>query len=88
MGEFDVLANVALIAPNRLAEAVLQNVSSEIDAGAGYMAGAGRLANDAGLFYKVLGKETEQVSAKVRDFWRTVRREALGAAIPESRPWQ
>ncbi|MDR2983875.1 MAG: urease accessory protein UreD [Nocardiopsaceae bacterium] len=88
MGEFDVLANVALIAPTRLAEAVLKNVSAEIDAGAGYMAGAGHLPNDAGLFYKVLGKETEQVRAKVRDFWWTVRSEALGTAIPEPRPWQ
>ena len=58
-----------------------------IDARAGYMAGANRLPNDAGLAYKVLGMETEQVRAKVREFWGVVRHEALGAAIPEPRAW-
>jgi urease accessory protein len=87
MGEFDVLATVTLAAPARLAEAVLDHVDAEIDASAGCMAGASRLPNEAGLVYKVLGKETEPVRAKVREFWRLVRLEALGASIPEPRPW-
>jgi urease accessory protein len=87
MGEFDVFANVTLAAPPRLADAVLERTEAEIDARAGYMAGASRLPNDAGLAYKVLGTETEQVRAKVREFWRVVRHEVLGAAIPEPRAW-
>jgi urease accessory protein len=87
MGEFDVLANVTLAAPPRLADAVLQRTDAEIDADAGYMAGASRLPNDAGLAYKVLGRETEQVRARVREFWRVVRHEVLGAPIPEPRAW-
>lgn len=87
MGEFDVLASVTLAAPTALADAVLDHVDAAIDASAGCMAGASRLPNDAGLVYKVLGKETEPVRAKVREFWRLVRREALGARIPEPRSW-
>ncbi len=87
MGEFDVLANVTLAAPSRVADAVLERVEATIDAGAGYMAGASRLPNDAGLVYKVLGKETEPVTAKVREFWQLARRAALGSDIPDTRPW-
>jgi urease accessory protein len=87
MGDFDVLASVTLAAPSRVAAAVLERVGATIDASAGYMAGASLLPNDAGLVYKVLGTETEPVTAKVRDFWRLVRREALGSAIPDPRPW-
>jgi urease accessory protein len=87
MGEFDVLASVTLAAPVPLAEAVLDQVGMTADSSAGCMAGAGRLPNDAGLAYRVLGKETEPVRAKVREFWQLVRHEALGAPIPEPRPW-
>jgi urease accessory protein len=88
MGEFDVLASVTLAAPPGLADAVLERVAATIDATTGCMAGASRLPNDAGLVYKVLGKETEPVKAKVREFWRLVRHEARGAPIPEPRPWE
>jgi urease accessory protein len=87
MGEFDVFANVTLAAPTPIADAVLDQVDAAVDATAGCMAGASRLPNDAGLVYKVLGKETEPVKAKVREFWRLVRHEALGARIPEPRSW-
>lgn len=87
MGEFDVLASVTLAAPARLTAAVLDQVEAELDAAGGWMAGASRLPNDAGLVYRVLGRETEPVRARVREFWRLVRREALGAPIPEPRSW-
>jgi urease accessory protein len=87
MGDFDVLASVTLAAPPPVADAVLEHVEATIDASAGYMAGASRLPNDAGLAYKVLGKETEPVTAKIREFWQLVRRTALGSDIPEPRPW-
>ena len=87
MGEFDVLATVTLAAPPALAEAVLARVDATIDASAGWMAGASRLPGDAGLAYKVLARETEPARAKVREFWRLVRREARGAGIPAPRSW-
>ena len=87
MGQFDVFANVTLAAPTAVAEAVFDHVNAAIDVDAGCMAGASRLPNGAGLAYKVLGKETEPVKAKVREFWQLVRHEAIGARIPEQRSW-
>jgi urease accessory protein len=87
MGEFDVLATVTLAAPPRLAEAVLERVEAAADASAPCIAGTSRLANDAGLVYKVLGSETEAVKAMVRAFWQLVRHETLGASIPAPRSW-
>lgn len=87
MGKFDVLASVTLAAPVPLAKAVLKHVDATIDAGAGCMAGASSLPNGAGLVYKVLGRETEPVRDKVREFWQLVRHEALGAPIPKPRSW-
>jgi len=50
--------------------------------------GACRLPNDAGLVYKVLGRETGQVRAKVREFWEVARHEITGAAIPPPFFWR
>ena len=88
MGEYDVLANVTLATPAPCADAILEQAGAGLDTETGCMAGASRLPNDAGLVYKVLGKETEPVKAKIREFWRLVRREVVGAAIPDPRPWR
>jgi urease accessory protein len=40
------------------------------------------LPNDAGIIFKVLGRETSQVKAKVREFWGVVRQEIIGASLP------
>jgi urease accessory protein len=87
MGNFDVFANVTLITPRRHADRIFEQVIAGPDADADCVAGASRLPNDAGLGYKVLGKETEPVKAKVRAFWGLVRREVAGAPIPVIRPW-
>ena len=55
---------------------------------AGVAHGACRLPNDAGLIYKVLGRETAQVKAKVREFWGIVREEVTGASIPPPYFWR
>jgi len=88
MGDFDVVASAILATPPLHAEAVLERLDFGIDPDAGCMAGASRLPNDAGLIYKVLGKETEQVAAKIREFWSLVRHEVLGAQIPRLRSWR
>jgi urease accessory protein len=87
IGDFDVLASATLAAPIPVAEAVLEQVAATIDCSAECMAGASRLPNDAGLIYKVLGRETEPVKAKLREFWQLVRQEAVGARIPKPRTW-
>ncbi len=50
--------------------------------------GACRLPNDAGLIFKVLGRETAQVKAKVREFWAVAREEAAGAGLPPAFFWR
>jgi len=87
MGKFDVFANVTLICPQRHADKIFEQVVPGADADADCVAGASRLPNDAGLAYKVLGRETEPVKAKVRAFWQLVRQEVADAPIPAARQW-
>jgi len=87
MGRFDVLANVFLIAPPAIAQKVFEQVHPGFDDDTDCVAGAGRLPNDAGLVYKVLGMQTARVTAKVRTFWDLVRRQVTGAPVPAPRLW-
>lgn len=88
MDGFEVFANVILCTPPDKAERVLAHVDADVDLEKGVAFGACRLPNDAGLVYKVLGRETMQVRAKVRDFWEVARREITGAAIPPPFFWR
>jgi urease accessory protein len=88
MDGFEVFGNVFLCTPAENAERVLAQVGAEIDRDRGVAFGACRLPNDAGLIYKVLGRETAQVKAKVREFWEIARREITGAAIPGPFFWR
>jgi len=88
MDGFDVFGNVILCTPADIADRVLAQVDAEVDREQGVAFGACRLPNNAGLIYKVLGRETAQVKAKVRDFWEVARREITGAAIPPPFFWR
>jgi urease accessory protein len=88
MESFDVFGNVFLCTPPENAERVLAHINAEVDREQGVAFGACRLPNDAGLIYKVLGRETAQVKAKVREFWEVARREITGAAIPPPFFWR
>jgi urease accessory protein len=85
MGRFDVVANVTLATPRRHADRIFEQTVPGYDGQC--LAGAGRLPNDAGLWYKVLGTDTDPVKSKVREFWALARREVLGAPIPRQRHW-
>ncbi len=88
MDGFDVFGNVILCTPAANADRVLAQIDAEVDREQGVAFGACRLPNDAGLIYKVLGRETAQVKAKVREFWEVARREITGAAIPPPFFWR
>jgi len=88
MDGFDVFANVILCTPPDIADRVHARVAAEVDLEEGVAFGACRLPNDAGLIYKVLGRETAQVRAKVREFWEVARYEITGAAIPPPFFWR
>jgi urease accessory protein len=88
MNGFDVFGNVILCTPPDCAERVLAQVDADLDSERGVAFGACRLPNDAGLVYKVLGRETAQVKAKVRQFWEVARKEITGASIPPPFFWR
>lgn len=88
MDDFDVFGNVILCTPPDVADRVHACVGAEVDLAEGVAFGACRLPNDAGLVYKILGRETSQVRAKVREFWEVARREVTGASIPPPFFWR
>jgi urease accessory protein len=88
MDSFDVFANVVLCTPKDNADRIQERVAAEVDLAAGIAFGACRLPNDAGLIFKVLGRETAQVKAKVREFWGVVREEVTGATLPPPFLWR
>ena len=88
MDSFDVLGNVVLLTPMEHADRIHARVEAEVDSADGVAFGACRLPNDAGLIYKVLGRETVQVKAKVREFWGIAREEITGASGPPPFFWR
>ena len=88
MDSFDVLANVILLTPKEGADRIHARVDADVDLANGVAFGACRLPNDAGLIFKVLGRETAQVKAKVREFWGVAREEITGTALPPPFFWR
>lgn len=88
MDAFDVFANVILCVPKDKAERIHERAGADVDLVSNLAFGACRLPNDAGLVFKVLGRETAQVKAKVREFWAVVREEIIGAALPPPYLWR
>jgi urease accessory protein len=88
MDSFDVLANVILCTPKDKAERIHERSGADVSLANGLAFGACRLPNDAGLIFKVLGRETAQVKAKVREFWGVVRNEVIGASLPPPYLWR
>jgi urease accessory protein len=85
MGPFDVFGNVLVCTPKEEAERIWQRTGAEVDQARGLAFGACRLPNDAGLIFKVLGRETAQVKAKVRSSGASFARrspERGAAALP------
>ena len=88
MDGFDVFANVILCTPKDMADRVHERIGADVDLEHGVAHGACRLPNDAGLVYKVLGRETGRVKEKVREFWAVAREEITGAAVPTGFYWR
>jgi urease accessory protein len=88
MDSFDVFGNVILLTPKGPADRIAARLGADVDLDAGIAHGACRLPNDAGLIYKVLGRETLQVKEKVREFWGIAREEVTGQGIPPPFFWR
>lgn len=87
MNGFDVLGTVFVVTPKDRGDRIYEQVVADADPRATCVAGASRLPNDAGLIYRVLGLERQEVQAKVREFWALVRQEVLGVSIPPAPLW-
>ncbi|HVZ51385.1 MAG TPA: urease accessory protein UreD [Pseudolabrys sp.] len=88
MDSFDVFANVVLCTPKDKADRVYERIEADVDLAEGVAFGACRLPNDAGLIYKILGRETAQVKAKLREFWEIARMEVTCAGLPAPFLWR
>ena len=88
MDSFDVFGNVILCTPKETAERVFARVPTDVDFELGVASGACRLPNEAGLIFKVAGRECAQVKAKVREVWSLVRKEVTGVDLPPPFLWR
>lgn len=88
MDSFDVFGNVVLCTPTENAKRIHDIAGADVDLAGGLAYGAGLLPNEAGVFFKVLGRETAAVKAKMRAFWQIARKEILGADIPPPYLWR
>jgi urease accessory protein len=88
MDSFDVFGNVILCTPKDKAEQIYARVDNDVDLQNGVACGACRLPNDAGLIFKVVGRECAQVKTKIRQFWGLVRKEVTGAELPQPFLWR
>lgn len=88
MESFDVFGNVILLTPGDCAERVHARVEADVDLERGVAWGACSLPNDAGLIFKAVGRETEQVKAQVRKFWGIAREEITNTPAPGPFFWR
>lgn len=88
MGGFEVFANVLVVTPPARASAILAATPALYDSEAGLAAGLSLLPNEAGLLYKVLGRETAPVQDLIRQFWGTVRRVVLDKPVRPAFLWR
>jgi urease accessory protein len=87
MGDFQVFGNVILLTPREHADRLYPEIPAAWCPDAGFAAGASRLSNDAGLVYKVVGRNNAVVRREIRRFWGLVRPEVLGREVPTAFSW-
>lgn len=88
MGEYDVFANVIVLAPKKIADSIYAVTTPFIDRTRHLACGITHLPNDAGLLFKVLGMETGPVKQTVREFLGVFRKQAKGRDLSDEFPWR
>ena len=93
MGEFEIFANVIVMAPKEVYEKVYAETQAELrlsdtDPRKKLAVGITTLPNDAGLLFKVLGNDTGLVKKTIRDFCSKVRMAVKGKPLPDEFPWR
>jgi urease accessory protein len=88
MGEYDIFANVVVMTPPQHARALHAALPAVRHKTEGWMAGPSMLPHEAGLIYKVLGRDTETVKRLVRAFASAVRERVKGVPLQAEFPWR
>ena len=88
MHGYDIFANVVVLAPPEKAKKIYDETAAFINRDTHVSAGITHLPNEAGLLFKVLGRETGPVKAVVRDFCSSVRKAVKGVPLPAEFPWR
>lgn len=88
MERFHVFGNVVLLTSPDRAERVFDRTAPVWAEDVPLASAVSRLPNDAGLIFKVLGRETEPVRAAVREFCAAAREEVTGRTFPTAFCWR
>lgn len=88
MGNFDVFANVIVMTPPDKADEIYEKTQVFVNKEKMLAVGITKLPANAGLLYKVLGKEPGPVKKLVREFASSVRLTIKGKPIPPEFPWR
>ena len=86
MNGFTVLGTVYLAAPPEVTRAALEATPPRMEPDV--VSGANLLPEGCGLMFRVLGRTTEIVKARTRDFWEAARRACTGKGIPGDFLWR
>lgn len=88
MGKFEIFANVIVVTPPDIRDRIYAEVTPVLDREQMLATGITTLPNDAGLLFKVLGKDSTLVKKTVREFCSKVRMAVKGKPVPEEFPWR
>ena len=88
MDSFHVFGNVLLLTPPRIANEVASRAVSAWNQDEGWASGVGRLPHEAGLIYKVVGRESSVVRARIREFHALARLTVTGYPLPPEFAWR
>jgi len=88
MADYEVFANVLVLTPPATRDAVWEQTDVFADEDRGMAAAIARLPNEAGLLYKVLGRDVGAIKREVRKFCSSVRQVVKGHPLPEEFPWR
>ncbi len=88
MNGCDIFANILVLTPKPIAEAVYERTPTFIDPARRLALGITRLPNGCGVLCRILGDDTQAVKRLVRDCCSTVRLAVKGRPLPEEFPWR
>jgi len=88
MQHFDVFGNLLILTPAATADRIAARVPPQFNLAGGLASGVSLLPSGAGLMLRVVGTESHQVRARMREVWAVVREEAVGRTLPAEFAWR